>query len=106
MLTNDQITALAHEFAEEIYPHEEREDLGQMEFLRTSAAKHIEVSIKMLSSRFCLVEKSKVEDAYQRAKNVEKDGWNLDLPLLRRNGRLQRILLESLFPDLAKEVEG
>lgn len=58
----EQITALAREYAEEIYPHEEGEDLGQMEFLRTSAAKHIEASLKMLSRRFCLVEKSKATE--------------------------------------------
>lgn len=104
MIDEKQITALAREYAEEIYPHEEGEDLGQMEFLRTSAAKHIEASIKMLSRRFCLVEKSKVEDVYKETKSYKSE---LE-PFSRQSDccEVKLRLLESLFPDLGKEVES
>lgn len=110
-----EITALAREYAEEIYPHEEGEDLGQMEFLRTSATKHIEASLKMLSRRYCLVEKSKVEQMYKEA----ADG-NCKLEKMRpqntyaKNSIAMRIgvnfgcvhTLKSLFPEIGKEVES
>lgn len=103
MIDNDQLTDLAREYAEEIYPHEEGEDLGQMEFLRTSATKHIESSLKMLTRRYCLVEKKDVEAKYQEAKEryfnpddeIEKTMYG---------GRMS--MLEYLFPEITKEVEG
>lgn len=103
-MTPEAITALAHEYAEEIYPHEEGEDLGQMEFLRTSAAKHIKASLKMLSRRFCLVEKSKVEEVYKSTKSYKSE---LE-PFSRQSDccSVKLRLLESLFTEIAKEVEG
>ena len=105
----DQITALAREYAEEIYPHEDGEDLGQMEFLRSSATKHIEASIKMLSRRFCLVEKSKVAElcrlTLEHADSVDYgliDGLT-DLVLEVFPEQYHRV---TDNPEIAKEVEG
>lgn len=101
-MTELQITDLAREYAEEIYPHEEGEDIGQMEFLRTSAAKHIEASIKMLSRRFCLVEKEKLDNIYQGIL-VQLDPKNFGYSPYNQ-GRMD--VIKSLFPEIGKEVEG
>lgn len=104
-MTNDQITALAREYAEEIYPHEEGEDLGQMEFLRTSAAKNIEASLKMLSLRFCLVEKENIEKYFQSRNYIltHQDEYAVYIV---RESEVEMKLLRCLFPEIAKEVEG
>lgn len=103
-MNKDQIVAIAREYAEEIYPHEEGEDLGQMEFLRTSAAKHVEAAIKMLSRRFCFVEKSKICEAY---KDAQKDQRNPEGDFaLFLAGRNRSAVLIDLFPEVAKEVDG
>lgn len=113
-MTPEAITALAHEYAEEIYPHEEGEDLGQMEFLRTSAAKHIKASLKMLSRRFCLVEKSKLEQMYKEAVEGKCELEKMQPQnTYAKNSILMKVgmnagcayTLKSLFPEIAKEVE-
>lgn len=91
----DQITTLAREYAEEIYPHEDGEDLGQMSFLRNNAIKHISSTLKMLLRRYCLVEKSKVEEL-EIARRVKANGYVA----------LKRSDVDYLFPEIAKEVEG
>lgn len=105
-MTQEEITALAREYAEEIYPHEEGEDLGQMEFLRSSAEKHIEASIKMLSRRFCIVEKSKVAEEYKRAIETNRNGKETGAYSLCTMGSARKVLLESLFPEIGKEVKS
>ena len=40
-MTTEEITKLVEEYVEEIYPHEEFEDIGQMDFLRNTAKKNI-----------------------------------------------------------------
>lgn len=96
-MTPEEITALAREYAEEIYPHEEGEDLGQMEFLRTSAIKHIEASLKMLSHRYCLVEKEKLKAIRFRKVYSAEDV---------RSKFTEECLIDALFPEIAKEVVG
>lgn len=111
-MKQELITALAREYAEGIYPHEEGEDLGQMEFLRTSAAKHIEASIKMLSRRYCLVEKSK---AIELCRLTLEHGDSVDYGLI--DGltdmvyeifpeQYQQVAEGLSNPEIAKEVEG
>lgn len=94
-MNEDQITALAREYAEEIYPHEDGEDLGQMSFLRNNAIKHISSTLKMLLRRYVLVERSKFEEL-EIARRAKEHGavW------------LNQWEAESLFPEIAKEVEG
>lgn len=93
-MNDDQITALAREYAEEIYPHEDGEDLGQMSFLRNNAIKHISSTLKMLLRRYVLVERSKLEEL-EIAHRAKEHGavW------------LNQWEAESLFPEIGKEVE-
>lgn len=108
-MTDPEITALAREYAEDATktmvsdPNLSDTDINE---IKRDVSEYAEEILRFLLRRFCLVEKSKVEDVYQRAKNTERDGEDLKLPLLCRTGRVQRILLESLFPSLGKEVEG
>lgn len=101
-MDNDQITALAREYAEEIYPHEDGEDLGQMSFLRNNAIKHISSTLKMLLRRYCLVEKKDVEAKYQEAKERYFNSDD-EIEKTMYGGRMS--MLEYLFPEIAKEVE-
>lgn len=70
-MTTEEITKLVEEYVEEIYPHEEFEDIGQMDFLRNTAKKNIASFIRWLLRTHCIVEKSKVEEAEE----VTIDGW-------------------------------
>lgn len=102
-MSEEEIIALAREYAEEIYPHEDGEDLGQMSFLRNNAIKHISSTLKMLLRRYCLVEKSKVREAY---KDAQKDQHNSEGDFaLTLAGRNRSAVLIDLFPEIAKEVE-
>ena len=103
-MTQDKITALAREYAEEYtrktYPNvpghvRDRIIEGRLE--------HMEDFIPWLLRRFCLVEKKDVETKYKEAKEryfnpddeIEKTMYG---------GRIS--LLEYLFPEIAKEMEG
>lgn len=103
-MNEDQITALAREYAEEYtkkkYPNvpgyvRERIVEGRLE--------HMEDFIPWLLRRYCLVEKKDVEAKYQEAKEryfnpddeIEKTMYG---------GRMS--MLEYLFPEITKEVEG
>lgn len=91
-MIESEITALAREYAEEIYR-------GSAEFID-----EVEQVICWLSQRFCLVEKSKIQEEYHEANicrtHFERYGaqW----------GALtaKMAILERFFPDLGKEVEG
>ena len=90
-MTPEQITTLAREYAEEgIYVQIVEDDAA--EFLR------------WLLRRYCLVEKSKVEEEYHEAKftcgNVDPCSETFATSLA------QKSVLERIFPDLGKEVEG
>lgn len=92
-MNDDQITALAREYAEEgIYVQIVEDDAA--EFLR------------WLLRRYCLVEKEAVRKEYNEAIRAVREGYRerLDTMIVVNNSR--RVLLESLFPDLGKEVEG
>lgn len=102
-MNQDQITALAREYAEEIYPHEEGEDLGQMSFLRNNAIKHISSTLKMLLRHYALVEKSKINEQY--TKYMQQFCDTRDIAAKEYAGGWISAL-ESLFPEIAKEVEG
>lgn len=97
MLTNEQITALAREFAEEMCAHMEDD------FIKDEAIRDNELTFKMavnhLSQRYCLVEKSKATELCRLA--LEHSD-SVDYGLI---DGLSDIVWE-LFPDIAKEVEG
>lgn len=104
-MTDDQITSLAREYAEEIYPHEEGEDLGQMSFLRNNAIKHIGSTLKMLLRRFCLVEKSKIRQIYQAKQHILANQDVFGMTGATEAAAQKRLIL-CLFPEIGKEVEG
>lgn len=105
MIDNDQITALAREYAEEIvqdtdsYPELPICLLNEM---RKEVAEDFEEKIRFLLRRFTLVEKSKVEAKHKEALAALESNDNEDV----KWGTYRLSLLESLFPDLGKEVEG
>lgn len=91
-MNKDKITSLAREYAEEIYN-------GDTDFIPEA-----EQILEWLTHRFCLVEKSKVEEEYRVAKECLDKVPALSIIGSVINGQI--IVLESLFPDLRKEVEG
>lgn len=100
MENNDQITALAREYAGEIYPNLS----DKIICLRTLEIKNAERLIRFLLRRYCLVEKERVRREYDEARifceNLDPCGENYAW-----NESKMR-LLESLFPEIEKEVEG
>lgn len=82
-MTNDQITALAREYAES--------DGYGLQIIQDDA----EMFLRWLSRRFCLVEKSKL-DELEISRRAKENGAVCLTPAEVRN----------LFPEIAKEVEG
>lgn len=93
--------ALAREYAEEIYP-----DLSdKIISLRTMEIKNAERLIRFLLRRNCLVEKDKVKEAYLEAKITTKEGYKVKSGCMIAVGEASKELLETLFPDIAKEEQ-
>lgn len=109
-MNDDQITALAREYAEEVYrnAHKEMEVLPNC--LSNEAinifAEDMEHKVQWLLRRYCLVEKSKVAIKYKNAKRLEEDATAFGFEKHRNNAIVIKSLIESLFPEIAKEVEG
>ena len=105
-MDNDQITALAREYAEEMIKGKPSEELPNC--LKNSMlamnTEYIAEIFQWLTRRFYIVEKSKVEEEYQEAKftcgNVDPCSDTFAASLA------QKSVLERLFPEIAKEVEG
>lgn len=97
IMSEEEITALAREYAEELSPDNkvEREmiELDCLGFLN-----------RVLNS-YCLVEKEKVEEAYLEAKINTNEGYKVKLGGMIAVGEASKALLKSLFPEIAKEVE-
>lgn len=98
-MSEEEITALAREYAEEC-----AEEVGVMFNPQNWACSKCEIEAKAviiwLLRRFCLVEKDKVREAF----------WRLTDKFLTDNDTKSfgaaSVVLESLFPEIAKEVEG
>lgn len=126
-MTPDQITALAREYAEEccpietyekaelIDPYKEEVFERKVDILATQI--EFEQFLEWLLRRYCLVEKDAVRKEYESVKdtpeecNYEELGATWDeWPYLSRfydeGYKLgQKDTIESLFPEIAKEVE-
>lgn len=93
-MTDPEITALAREYAEFT-------DTAEVDKKYISAI--CENFLKNTLRRYCLVEKSKVEEEYQEAKftcgNVDPCSDTFVASLA------QKSVLKRLFPEIAKEVE-
>lgn len=106
MLTDDQITALAREYAEEMIKGKPTEELPNC--LKNSMlamnTEHLAEIFQWLLRRYCLVEKSKVEEEYHEVKftcgNVDPCSDIFVSSLAQKN------LLDRLFPELAKASIG
>lgn len=109
-MDKDRINTLAREYAEEVYrtAHKEMEVLSNClsNEVINMFAEDMKNKLKWLLHRFYLVEKSKVEDAYQSARKDIRDGYKSKVGGMIAIGGAKGALLESLFPELAKEVEG
>ena len=109
MIDNDQITALAREYAEEATkadasdPNLSATDLNG---IKHDVAEYAEEVISFLLRRFCLVEKARVEEKLKAVNNQIKSGEELGLNRLTAVGHTNKALLSVLFPEIAKEVEG
>lgn len=107
-MTDTEITALAREYAEEV---------GISPANTTYIKAIVKNAIRFLLRRYCLVEKESVNKKYKSVKdtpddcNYEEHGATWDaIPYLCRfydegYDCGQKNLLESLFPEIAKEVE-
>lgn len=107
IMTDAQITALAREYAEEM-----TKDIpldNDIKSLRESAiklnAEGMEKHLRWLLRRFCIVEKHKVIIKYKNAKRLEEDATAFGFERHRSNAIVIKSLIESLFPEIAKEVE-
>lgn len=98
-MTPEEITALAREYAEELSPDNKVErkmiELDCLGFLD-----------RVLNS-YCLVEKSKIEEAYKACTSMRDDNLlpNIESAILHHRGMEGVRVLKSLFPEIAKEVE-
>lgn len=100
-MTDPEITALAREYAEEIYNNIEDERIRKP--MIDSLAKGTEDSFRFMLRRFCLVEKSKLREAY---KDAQKDQHNPERDFaLTLAGRNRSSVLIELFPDLTWDDE-
>lgn len=102
MIDDDQLTALAREFAEEMIKGKPSEELPNC--LKNSMlamnTEYIAEIFQWLTRRFYIVEKSKVKetwkeitDVYLAHRHITYDG-------------ARYLFNEVLFPEIAKEVEG
>lgn len=96
MIDNDQITALAREYAEE------RASIMQGSLTTKIQA---ELVIRFLLRRFCLVEKEVIREEYSKATAHVEEAIKSKSPLSESCGKGKRLAILSLFPDLGKEVD-
>ena len=101
MIANDQITALAREYADmlkHLFPdmpeHTYRDKMSQ--------AKNV---INIIMRRYFLVEKEAVRKEYQETCERETYATEHKNELYAELFKMRRLTLEFLFPDLGKEAE-
>lgn len=102
-MNEEQITAMAREFAEEMCAHMEDD------FIKDEAIKDNELTFQMavnhLRQRFYLVEKSAVREEWEGLENQGEISMEMKLMsgVLAVGGQMS--MLQRLFPEIAKEVE-
>lgn len=115
-MDNDQITALAREYAEEMIKGKPSEELPNC-LKNSMLAMNTEYVAKIfhwLTRRYCLVEKSKVEQMYKEAVDGKCELEKMQPQnTYAKNSILMKVgmnagcayTLKSLFPEIGKEVE-
>lgn len=99
MITDDQITALAREYAEEKYPYLSDKIIS----LRTQEIKNAEQLIRFLLRRYCLVEKEQLKRVMSL--HIEKSDETVKGGKAWFFHKGSANTLRYLFPEIAKEVE-
>ncbi len=103
-MNNDQITALAREYAEE-----GAEEVGLPNCLQNETlglvATETECVIKWLLRRFALVEKENIKRYFQSRNYILTHQDKYEVYIVRES-EVEMKLLRCLFPEIAKEVEG
>ena len=109
MLTDRQITAIAREYAEAIrkdslsfFP---RPLPDSMEVLVQKDQKEAEKLIHFLLQRYCLVEKNRLIEEYKSATANFNNASDPVIPTMDYYLGIMKFI-ESLFPEIAKGVEG
>lgn len=106
-MNEEQITALASEYAEWVTDVSKAEELPNC--LLNEANKLIadsaERMLTWLSTHYCLVEKSKAIQIYQAKRHIlaNQDVFGISTAT---EAAAQKRLMLCLFPEIAKEVEG
>lgn len=103
-ITDEEITRLAREYAEEVT----KADVGgldlpdsELEDIREAVSDYAEDVLQWLLRSHCLVEKSKIREEYRDA---QKDQYNPERDFaLTLAGRNRSAVLETLFGDTLKE---
>lgn len=106
-MNDDQITALAREYAEGQGKHA-REHGFPESFIKDMLEfneKDFKSVLEFLLRRYCLVEKKQVIEEYKSAKHDSKMVHRGRLYTMLAVVNARKALLESLFPEIAKEVE-
>lgn len=105
-MDEDQITALAREYAEEENPIESYSDTMFERALDLSISRGEALRVlTWLTRRFCLVEKSKVKQIYQAKQHILAN-QNVLGAIVATEAAAQKRLMLCLFPEIGKEVEG
>lgn len=101
-MDEEKINSLAREYAEDhVEPHGFSESTYKE--LLEEKSEMAGCVLRWLSSRFCVVEKSKVQEEYNLAlSNFEKAGWARPLNRSYYDGRSDAI--KAIFPEIAKDV--
>lgn len=95
-MTNEQIQALAREYAKEIYPNLSDKIISR----RTQEIKEAENVIRFLLRRYALVEKSTIKEAWSMITGVYLDHDHITYDGARY------LFNEMLFPEIGKEAES
>ena len=104
-MTDQEITALAREYAEEIVKAKELTS-KDVDMLVEVICSNSEMFLRWLLQRYALVEKNKLKNSHQYIMNKIKVGENLRRKKTIDEGKAQRAIFNALFPEIAKEVEG
>lgn len=105
MITDEQITALAREYAEEC-TNPSGFSKATYEEMVEERAENVTCVLRWLLRRYCLVEKSKVIIKYKNMKRLEEDATAFGFEAHSCNAKVVKNAIESLFPEIEKEVEG
>lgn len=103
-MTDQKITAIAREYAEEFVKAKGLTS-KDCDILFNAICLSTERFLPWLLRRYSLVEKNELKDVRQHIMNKIKVGENLRRKKTIDEGKTQRSIFDALFPEIAKEVE-